>query len=189
MRRHTDPARPARVGQDRAARLARQRRGDAGRGPCLNCRLRTQHASPVAAAAAAGRRGAAPSSRWARVGRSRRPAATGRHTIEQSGIPAGSFTMGDSSYDRNPADGEAPLHQVALDAYEIDATTVTNADFARSSRTLGIARRRRPSASPRSSTSRARHPRRTSSANRRELPGGSVSAEPTGVVRADRGPT
>ncbi|MGW6480436.1 SUMF1/EgtB/PvdO family nonheme iron enzyme [Streptomyces sp. NPDC055059] len=39
--------------------------------------------------------------------------------------------MGDSSGDRNPADGEAPLHQVALDAYEIDATTVTNADFAR----------------------------------------------------------
>ena len=38
--------------------------------------------------------------------------------------------MGDSSGDRNAADGEVPLHEVTLDAFEIDATTVTNADFA-----------------------------------------------------------
>ncbi|WP_419775759.1 formylglycine-generating enzyme family protein [Microbacterium barkeri] len=59
------------------------------------------------------------------------PTSTGRHAIEQARIPAGSFTMGDSSGDRNPQDGETPLHRVTLDAFEIDATAVTNADFAR----------------------------------------------------------
>ncbi|WP_443344035.1 formylglycine-generating enzyme family protein [Brachybacterium tyrofermentans] len=53
----------------------------------------------------------------------------GRHTIEQVSIPCGTFTMGDSSGDRNRADGEAPLHEVAIDAFEIDATTVTNDAF------------------------------------------------------------
>lgn len=57
--------------------------------------------------------------------------ARGRHDVEQARVPAGRFTMGDSSGDRNPADGELPLHEVTLDAFEIDATTVTNADFAR----------------------------------------------------------
>lgn len=38
--------------------------------------------------------------------------------------------MGDSSGDRNPGDGELPRHPVALAEYSIDATTVTNADFA-----------------------------------------------------------
>lgn len=56
---------------------------------------------------------------------------TGTHLIEQAHIPAGTFVMGDSSGDRNPADGEVPLHEVALDAFDIDVTTVTNADFAR----------------------------------------------------------
>lgn len=54
-----------------------------------------------------------------------------RHLIEQLAIPAGSFTMGDSSGDKNRADGETPRHRVALSAFEIDATTVTNDDFAR----------------------------------------------------------
>lgn len=58
-------------------------------------------------------------------------ASSGRHTIAQAHVPAGSFTMGDSSGDRNPGDGEVPLHRVALDAFDIDATTVTNDDFAR----------------------------------------------------------
>ena len=58
-------------------------------------------------------------------------AARGRHGVEQVRVPAGTFTMGDSSGDRNPGDGESPLHEVTLDAFEIDATTVTNADFAR----------------------------------------------------------
>ena len=57
--------------------------------------------------------------------------AQGRHGVEQLRIPAGTFTMGDSSGDRNAPDGEVPLHEVTLDAFEIDATTVTNADFAR----------------------------------------------------------
>lgn len=55
----------------------------------------------------------------------------GRHGIEQAVIRAGAFTMGDSTGDRNPADGEVPLHRVELDEFRIDATTVTNEDFAR----------------------------------------------------------
>jgi formylglycine-generating enzyme required for sulfatase activity len=57
--------------------------------------------------------------------------APGRHTVEQAHVPAGTFTMGDASGDQNPADGETPRHEVTLGAFEIDATTVTNADFAR----------------------------------------------------------
>ena len=57
--------------------------------------------------------------------------ASGRHLIEQALIPAGTFVMGDSSGDRNPGDGELPQHAVTLDAFSIDATTVSNDDFAR----------------------------------------------------------
>lgn len=39
--------------------------------------------------------------------------------------------MGDSSGDANPGDGETPLHSVELEPFDIDATTVTNDDFAR----------------------------------------------------------
>lgn len=39
--------------------------------------------------------------------------------------------MGDSSGDRNHADGEVPQHPVTLEAFSIDATTVTNDAFAR----------------------------------------------------------
>lgn len=63
-----------------------------------------------------------------RTGRASR---AGRHVAEQVVIPAGSFVMGDARGDANPADGETPLHEVALEAFEMDATTVTNADFAR----------------------------------------------------------
>ena len=55
----------------------------------------------------------------------------GRHIIEQVQVPAGIFVMGDSSGDHNPGDGELPLHEVFVDAFQIDATSVTNADFAR----------------------------------------------------------
>lgn len=51
--------------------------------------------------------------------------------VEQARIPAGTFLMGDSSGDRNPQDGELPRHLVTLSAFDIDATTVTNNDFAR----------------------------------------------------------
>ena len=57
--------------------------------------------------------------------------APSQHAIEQAIIPAGSFVMGDSSGDRNPADGEVPQHRVTLESFSIDATSVTNDDFAR----------------------------------------------------------
>lgn len=53
----------------------------------------------------------------------------GTHTLEQASIPAGTFEMGDSSGDRNAADGEVPLHPVSLSAFSIDATSVTNEAF------------------------------------------------------------
>jgi formylglycine-generating enzyme required for sulfatase activity len=59
------------------------------------------------------------------------PAGDGQHRIEQCAIPAGSFTMGDTHGDGRRQDGERPVHRVELDGFSIDATTVTNADFAR----------------------------------------------------------
>lgn len=53
------------------------------------------------------------------------------HAMEQCVIPAGVFVMGDSSGDRNPGDGEMPQHPVTLENFSIDATSVTNDDFAR----------------------------------------------------------
>ncbi|MBF4562422.1 formylglycine-generating enzyme family protein [Microbacterium sp. VKM Ac-2870] len=60
-----------------------------------------------------------------------RSRARGGHTIEQASIPAGTFVMGDASGDRNPADGEVPLHAVTVSDFRIDTTTVSNDDFAR----------------------------------------------------------
>src|SRR5207248_1193594 len=54
-----------------------------------------------------------------------------RHDIDQIVVPCGTFTMGDSSGDGWTADGETPVHEVELATFTIDATTVTNADFAR----------------------------------------------------------
>lgn len=59
------------------------------------------------------------------------PHGTGGHTVDQALVPAGTFVMGDSSGDRNPGDGETPQHEVALAAFSIDTTCVTNDDFAR----------------------------------------------------------
>lgn len=56
---------------------------------------------------------------------------TGTHLIAQAEVPAGTFVMGDSSGDRNAADGEVPLHGVTLVSFSIDTTPVTNADFRR----------------------------------------------------------
>lgn len=39
--------------------------------------------------------------------------------------------MGDSYGDGNRPDGERPVHEVTVDGFSIDATSVTNADFAR----------------------------------------------------------
>jgi len=55
---------------------------------------------------------------------------SGRHWIEQTHLEGGVFAMGDSSGDGNAGDGEWPVHPVRLSAFSIDATSVTNADFA-----------------------------------------------------------
>lgn len=60
----------------------------------------------------------------------RRETGVGGHLIEQAVIPGGTFTMGDSSGAQNFGDGESPLHQVHVDGFSIDTTTVTNAAFA-----------------------------------------------------------
>jgi formylglycine-generating enzyme len=52
------------------------------------------------------------------------------HAIAQCVIPAGTFRMGDSTGDRNPGDGETPVHEVTLPEFAIDATSVTNNQFA-----------------------------------------------------------
>ncbi|TIC84471.1 SUMF1/EgtB/PvdO family nonheme iron enzyme [Nocardioides sp. GY 10127] len=54
----------------------------------------------------------------------------GVHRVEQARVPAGVLEMGDARGDQNPGDGEVPVHPVRLSAFEIDATTVTVADFA-----------------------------------------------------------
>jgi formylglycine-generating enzyme required for sulfatase activity len=45
-------------------------------------------------------------------------------------IPAGTFAMGNEGPDANPGDGEGPVREVALGAFRIAATTVTNGEFA-----------------------------------------------------------
>lgn len=54
-----------------------------------------------------------------------------RHTLEQVPVPGQTFRMGDARGDGRPGDGETPVHPVSLDAFSIDATSVTNDDFAR----------------------------------------------------------
>ena len=54
-----------------------------------------------------------------------------QHGLEQARVPAGSFEMGDASGDRNPGDGETPLHRVTISEFQIDAVTVTNQAFSR----------------------------------------------------------
>lgn len=65
------------------------------------------------------------SPRWRQHSRPER-----RHTIDQVVVPGGRFAMGDQSGDGWRADGETPVHEVELATFTIDATTVTNADFA-----------------------------------------------------------
>jgi formylglycine-generating enzyme required for sulfatase activity len=45
-------------------------------------------------------------------------------------VPAGVFRLGDRFDEGYPADGETPVHQVELDTFHVDATTVTNTAFA-----------------------------------------------------------
>lgn len=58
------------------------------------------------------------------------PSGSGSHAIEQVSIPASTFRMGDHHADGHPGDGETPVHRVSLSAFDIDATSVTNDDFA-----------------------------------------------------------
>ena len=44
-------------------------------------------------------------------------------------IPAGVFAMGDHHDEGYPKDGETPVHQVALEGFRMQTTTVTNAQF------------------------------------------------------------
>lgn len=49
---------------------------------------------------------------------------------EEVGVPGGIYIMGDAFGEGYPGDGESPTHQVRVDAFQIDATTVTNKMFA-----------------------------------------------------------
>ncbi|WP_224089987.1 formylglycine-generating enzyme family protein [Arthrobacter sp. StoSoilB13] len=51
-------------------------------------------------------------------------------THEDISIPGGTYTMGDAFGEGYPRDGESPAHQVRVDSFTIDATTVTNKMFA-----------------------------------------------------------
>lgn len=53
------------------------------------------------------------------------------HLIEQVTVLSQSFLMGDTLGDGRDDDGEGPVHRVQLSDFTIDATCVTNADFAR----------------------------------------------------------
>ncbi|WP_298805138.1 formylglycine-generating enzyme family protein [uncultured Pseudokineococcus sp.] len=55
----------------------------------------------------------------------------GEHRVEQAAVPAQVFAMGDARGDGRRGDGETPVHAVELDAFSIDVTSVTVADFAR----------------------------------------------------------
>jgi formylglycine-generating enzyme required for sulfatase activity len=52
-------------------------------------------------------------------------------------IPGGEFTMGGADPDGHAADGEGPVRTVRLSPYAIDATAVTNAQFAAFARATG----------------------------------------------------
>jgi sulfatase modifying factor 1 len=45
-------------------------------------------------------------------------------------VPAGTFAMGDAFGEGYPADGVTPVHEVRLSGFAMDATAVTNAQFA-----------------------------------------------------------
>lgn len=68
----------------------------------------------------------------AEPGQQVRPGAgAGQHRVEQAVVPAQLFGMGDARGDGRHADGETPVHAVELEAFSVDVTSVTVADFAR----------------------------------------------------------
>ena len=73
-----------------------------------------------------------------RAARSRaaRPVPAGRtgaagHSIDQVSVPGQTFLMGDATGAGNPGDGEIPVHEVWIDGFQLDATSVTNSAFTR----------------------------------------------------------
>ena len=54
----------------------------------------------------------------------------GAHGVEQVHIPGGPLAMGDHHGDGKTEDGETPVHTVQVSPFVIDATCVTNDDFA-----------------------------------------------------------
>lgn len=92
-------------------------------------------------------------------------------------IPGGTFRMGGNDPDANPGDGEGPVRQVTLRPFHIDATAVSNTEFADFVKATGyvteaeryewsyIFRRLRPSRRPQARHQRQR-PRRTVVARR-----------------------
>jgi formylglycine-generating enzyme required for sulfatase activity len=58
------------------------------------------------------------------------PTQRGLHEVEQVVLPGGEFAMGDTAGDGKDGDGETPVHRVTVAAFSIDATAVTNRDFA-----------------------------------------------------------
>lgn len=83
--------------------------------------------APVGRAALAGQRQPAAAGVHGR----RTGSAGGRHATEQVSLPGGVFEMGDAHRDGFHGDGETPVHRVELSPFTIDATSVTNADFAK----------------------------------------------------------
>jgi formylglycine-generating enzyme required for sulfatase activity len=57
-------------------------------------------------------------------------AGRGTHRVPQVTVPTGTFVMGDATGDGFAADGELPLHEVSISAFDIDAVAVSNNDFA-----------------------------------------------------------
>lgn len=60
-----------------------------------------------------------------------------RNTRRQILVPGGEFWMGDSFDEGYPQDGETPVHLVKLPPYYMDATAVTNTQFATFVRATG----------------------------------------------------
>lgn len=58
------------------------------------------------------------------------PARNSRSTRGQVRLPAATFAMGDAFDEGYPGDGESPVHPVELGSFHMDATAVTNAQFA-----------------------------------------------------------
>ena len=52
-----------------------------------------------------------------------------QHRIEQAEVPSGVYLIGDAHGDGLAVDGEGPAHSVEITGFEIDATSVTNADW------------------------------------------------------------